>query len=141
MDIVLDIWEMEWVVALRRRYSTSPMSPFNPMFLHPYAGAATLFSATGFSKKLNPASSVFDITSWLIPWFITLKKPYSSHAFTMSFATSDLSAVRSTTGISSLLGRIPSLLIGFGEANTMFVFVFLSLKQKEWKGNEKKKLV
>ena len=121
---------MESVVALRRRYSTSPMSPFTPMFFHPYAGAATFFSNIGFLKKPNPASSVFAITSLLIPWFITLKKPYSSHAFTISFATSALSNERSTTG--SSLGRIPSLLIAFGAASTMFV------SAKDRTGNWKK---
>jgi len=130
---------MESVVALRRRYSTSPMSPFTPMFLHPYAGAAIFFSNIGFPKKPKPASSVFAITSLLIPWFITLKKPYSSHAFTITFATSALSPEKSTTGTS--LGIIPSLFIAFGAANTIFIdrYICYSMKVEEEEEEEEER--
>lgn len=65
--------------APRTRYSTSPVSPANPMFLDPYprglAGPALCFSELGLLKNLRLCSSASDMVSRGTLWLMTLKKP------------------------------------------------------------------
>lgn len=120
LAIVLALWELEGL-AWRRRYSNSPESPFCPMALVPYpsgfGGPARCFSAAGREKKSNAMVSICDITAAGTLWLITLKKPNSSQAFTMSLEMRPLWQERSMVGMAADLMWSPCT--GLKEAATM----------------------
>lgn len=97
----LKLLELASILALRRRYSTQPTSPFLPICLLPYpngsAGPAFSFSESGKVKNLMASDSNLSMKSMGTPWLMTLKNPNSSQAFTMSCLESGLD--RSMTGI------------------------------------------
>jgi len=123
-EMVLDLSETERGLVWRRRYSSSPVSPWQPMFLQPYpkglAGPACCFSVAGFPKKRAASSSSLVTTSLLTPWFITLKNPYSSHALTINCDTLELSRERSTVGIPKAFVFL--VRIGVGEGTTILAY-------------------
>lgn len=108
---------MKGELAWRMRYSTSPTSPFNPMFLQPYGAPARIFSGPGLEKKSLASSSTWEIIPCGTPWLITLKKPYSSQAVTISFMASDR-LLRFMIG-SSMSSRI--FMAGFWDITTICV--------------------
>ncbi|GER55155.1 Zn-dependent protease [Striga asiatica] len=103
-DVIIDC-TTEGEIKDTTIYSSSPLSPLNPISLQPYPnglgclGRARCLSHADFEKNSRPSFSTREITSQEIPWFSTWKNPNSSHAFTTKSHNLGLSRARSITGI------------------------------------------